>query len=239
LSELLAFMSQYKFVFIPIFFILGAFFCFFGRRTFDIALFLIVAMAGVLISGSLFMQLTNINSSPATKWVIFGVCLLIGIGLGYIALKFEKVGFFALGLVLGVVGGFFLYQLILSPILAGQTNSSSTGTIVFWVTVVILGLIGGLLGMWLSEDIKIISTAVIGAYTMIRSISVLIGGFPPEIQVAEGTAQFTPVAYAYLAFIIIFTVLGLYVQFRHKKQEEDDKQENNADNYANNIPEYA
>jgi Domain of unknown function (DUF4203) len=145
-------MAQYKFVFIPVFFILGAFFCFFGRRTFDIALFLIVAMGGLLISGSLFFQLTNVTSAPATKWVIFGVCILIGVGLGYLAIKFEKVGFFGLGLVLGVVGGFFLYQLILSPILANDTNtSSSTGTIVFWATVVVLGLIGGFIGMWLSE----------------------------------------------------------------------------------------
>lgn len=151
LSELIAFMSQYKFIFVPVFFILGAFFCFFGRRTFDIALFLIVAMAGLLISGSLFMQLTNITSAPSTKWVIFGICLLIGIGLGYLAIKFEKVGFFGLGLVLGIVGGFFLYQLILSPILSGNNTASSTGTIVFWITVVVLGMIGGFLGMWLYE----------------------------------------------------------------------------------------
>jgi hypothetical protein len=65
------------------------------------------------------------------------------------------------------------------------------------------------------------------------------GGFPPEIQVAEGTAQFSAVAYAYLAFIIIFAILGLYVQFKHKKEDEDNKNENNVDNYQNNIPDYA
>jgi hypothetical protein len=84
---------------------------------------------------------------------------------------------------------------------------------------------------------------------MVRSVSVLIGkkkfdfdrigGFPPEIQVAEGTAQFTPVAYAYLVFIIIFAVLGLYIQFKNKKEDDDNKNENSADNYQNNIPDYA
>jgi Domain of unknown function (DUF4203) len=145
-------LAQYKFIFIPVFFILGAFFCFFGRKTFNVALFLIVAMGGLLISGSLFFQLTNISSGASTKWVIFGVCILIGCGLGYLSIKFEKAGFFGIGLVLGIVGGFFLYQLILSPILANDQNtSSSTGTIVFWITVVVLGLVGGFLSMWLEE----------------------------------------------------------------------------------------
>lgn len=132
------FLEKYKYVFVGIFIILGFFTCFFGQQMMKACIFIITAVGGAMISGSLFFEFTHLSTEEWTLWLIFAVCVIIGCVLGYIAIKIETIGFVALGIVLGAVGGLVLYNAVLAPFLAGKQ-------VVLYVSVGVLAIIGGAL----------------------------------------------------------------------------------------------
>jgi len=229
LSEFLNFLSTYKGLFIAIGVIFGVFCTFWGLKMFNITIFVVVAIAGTFICGSLFYEFVSYQASGGTLWVVFLICLIIGCILGYLAVTLEKLGFFALGVALGVIGGMFLYQGVLAPFLSGH------GSAVFYVFCGLLGLVGGLISLWLYKDVIIFSTAAVGSYMSVRAVSVIFGGFPAEEEVASGAASFTAVAYVYLVCIGVMFVAGLIVQFKHKKEQEDESNMDNMDNISKNL----
>ena len=130
------FMEEYKYIFVAVFVILGFFICFFGFQTLKVTIFIIAAIAGIIISGLIFFHFTKLDTPRWALWVIFIACIIVGLILGYIAVRFEAVGFVALGLVLGGVGGLFLFNLVLAPFVEGKKW-------VLYVVCSILAVIGG------------------------------------------------------------------------------------------------
>lgn len=233
-AQLFLFLEQYKYIFGVIFLLLGIFICFYGFKAFEICLFLIGAIAGTFLSGTLVMEFVTFNSSGGEKWVLFGVCVLIGLVCGYLAVKFEKVGFFALGAALGVVAGSILYFAILAPIFTGNSSgNSATPQIVFYVTLVLLGIIGGLLGIWIYKAIIVISTSIVGAFLAIDSIASMTGFSISAI--AAGITPFSGIAYLWVALTVIMAIGGMVVQFKHQKEKEDNDAEANPNTIYNNL----
>jgi len=231
-AQLMLFLEQYKYIFGIVFILLGIFVCFYGFKAFNVCLFIIAAVAGTFLSGTLVMEFVTYNSANAEKWVLFGVCMLIGLVCGYLAVKFEKVGFFALGAALGVVAGSILYFAILAPIFS-SSSSTSTPQIVFYVTLVLLGIIGGLLGIWIYKAIIVISTSIVGGFMCIDSIASMTGF--SIAAVANGTQQFSGIAYLWVALTVIMAIGGMVVQFRHQKEQEDNDAEANPNTIYNNL----
>jgi hypothetical protein len=229
MSQFINFLAKYQGIFIAIGVIFGIFCVFWGLKMFNITIFVVVAFAGTFICGSLFYEFVSYQASGGTLWVVFLICVIIGCILGYLAVTLEKLGFFALGVALGVIGGMFLYQGVLAPFLSGH------GSAVFYVFCGVLGLVGGLLSLWLYKDVIIFSTSAVGSYMAVRAVSVIFGGFPAEEEVASGAASFTPVAYVYLVCIGVLFVAGLIVQFKHKKEQEDESNMDNMDNISKNL----
>jgi len=228
-SEFIHFLAKYKGIFVAIGVIFGVFCTFWGLKMFNITIFVVVAIAGTFICGSLFYDFVHYNASGGTLWVIFFICLVIGCILGYLAVTLEKIGFFALGGALGVVGGMFLWSAVLGPMLQGK------GTAWFDIICGVCAVIGALLSMWLYKDIIIFSTAIVGSYMAVRAVSAVLGGFPPESELASGAASFSGWAYAYLVVMGVMAVAGIIVQFKHKKEQEDETNMDNMDNISKNL----
>lgn len=69
-----------------------------------------------------------------------------------------------------------------------------------------------------------IATSFIGSYITIRSISILFGGFPNELDLSQrlqtGVYSGMPwYVYLYLGLILILFVLGLFVQTKVQNQD--------------------
>jgi len=233
LGQFIAFLAKYEIIFVVLFVLFGIFLIFFGLKMFNITIFMVTAVVGTFASGSLFYMFTSYSTSGGLLWVVFFIALIIGCTLGYLAVKFEKVGFFGLGFCLGGVGGMFLFNGVILPFLS--TSQGQNYQWLFYVVLSVLAVIGGLLALWIWRDVIIIATSVIGSYMMVRSLSVVIGGFPPETAVAAGTAKFSGVAYAYLVAIVILAIVGVIYQERQKKLREDQNEEANMENIYKNM----
>jgi MFS family permease len=230
-GQFIAFMTQYEVIFIIIFILFGIFLIGWGLKMFNITIFLVTAVVGTFASGSLFYSFTSYSTAGGILWVVFFVSVLIGCVLGYLAVKFEKVGFFGLGFCLGGVGGMVLFNSVILPFLSATENFQW----LFYVVVCILAVCGGLLALWIWKDVIIIATSVIGSYMVVRSFSVIFGGFPAETAVASGQVHFSGVAYAYLAVMVILAIGGIVHQERQKKLREDNNEEANMENIYKNM----
>jgi len=112
--------------------------CFFGYQLFNFAVFTLATIAGTSFTGILVFFFTDYSTKSFTLWLLFAVCLVIGILLGVLALKLEPLGFLILGIVLGVVAGSFLYNAAIAPFFKGSP-------VVLYLTEILSGLIGALL----------------------------------------------------------------------------------------------
>jgi hypothetical protein len=98
--------------------------------------------------------------------------------------------------------------------------------LLLYISISVLGLVFGVLAIVFYQVFVIISTSICGAYITIRSISLPIGGFPNEFDIAEQiqnqnldftvTWQF----YVYMNAIIIMALIGMFVQWKIKKRSD-------------------
>jgi hypothetical protein len=219
LNQFFNFLQANQYPFIAVCVVLGIFFTFFGLQVFNVTVFLITTIAGTFVSGILFFEFVKFGTQSWILWVIFGTCLTIGAVLGYLAVKYEKLGFFALGSYLGVIGGLLLYNTILIHVMHDGQNG------LFYVIIAACGIIGGGIAIWLWKDVIIIATSIIGSYMTVRALSVLIGGFPNEIAVVNGAEELNLNAYLYLLGIALKAFLGMYFQFKQKRKREEEEDE--------------
>jgi len=151
--------------------------------------------------------------------VVLSFVLAIGLGVlvGFLLKKFLVVGFG----ILGFLAGFFLGNLLYNLVLVTFLQSS----VVLFIVAFGLGFAGAYFSVVNKGELKIYITALLGAYSFVRGISVFAGGYPNEVtlyeQLNNGTAQFTPVFLGYLAGILVVFVLGVLWQNKHKHTHDD------------------
>jgi len=84
----------------------------------------------------------------------------------------------------------------------------------FWLMVIGIGSIFGIVSFWKYKFIMIFATAFIGSYMMTRGVSLYLGGYPNEFtlvsQIKQGGTLHWPF-YIYMAFIGILTIAGVIV----------------------------
>eukprot|EP00331_Platyophrya_macrostoma_P030491 CAMPEP_0176448190 /NCGR_PEP_ID=MMETSP0127-20121128/25603_1 /TAXON_ID=938130 /ORGANISM="Platyophrya macrostoma, Strain WH" /LENGTH=409 /DNA_ID=CAMNT_0017835027 /DNA_START=36 /DNA_END=1265 /DNA_ORIENTATION=+ len=222
--QLSNFVTQYKVIFIIVGIVIGAFVGFFGLRMFKPTLFLIgFVITTLFFLFILFTFALGINPTVGAQWGCLAGSLVLGILAGILAVKLEKVGVFLLGAWLGTSGSFLLYSLILSHFNAGR--------VVLIIFSVVLALITGILALLIFEHVVIIATAFTGAYLVIRGASLFAPAgytYPNEIEIARdiqynGFAHIPWTFYLYFPLIVIITIAGAYVQYRHKRARDEEK----------------
>lgn len=216
-NQLINFINKHSAAFAIIFGIAGVFLIFFGLQLFKVTVFVVAAVVGSLFVGTLFFAFTDFGTEQWILWIIFAVAIIFGLVLGSVAVKFKRFAYFAIGAGLGVVGGFILYNAILSPIVKGQYGVGP-----FYLTVGICAIIGGGAAFCLLQGIVIVGSSFIGSFMAVKAVASFIGGFPTETYVAQGIESFDPVVYAYLAAIIVFGCFGVYFQSKNERVPEAD-----------------
>lgn len=220
-NALIQFIDEYKWIFGIVFIVVGLFFAFFGFKLFQIALFIVgTVVVSFLILFIFYATFLKENTKEWVGWTVFACSILLGLLAGFLLVKLEK---FA-GAILAGWGGFLLGVLLCETVLYFAKSA-----VLFWVVNVAFAIIFAALGFFMFDHAVMISTAFIGSYMTMKGIGIMAGGFPNIyvlIEMIENNAINTipGVFYAYLAGIIILTVICTVIQYKFflKKKQQDE-----------------
>lgn len=201
-----------------LFLVVGTVTCFMGRTLFKPVIFIV----GVIMATSLIMLISystflSDNDKTWVGWVVLAVAVLLGLLLGYLFIKFIKLGAFALA----AWGGFSFALLIYNAFL--YKMDSDVG---FWCFTIGTAIVFGVLALCFFDHILIHATALLGSFMAIYGIGLVAGRYQNPFTIVEmiknGTiTSIDPVFYAYLAGNLIMYVLGFLFQYRQKNGNPD------------------
>lgn len=138
-------------------------------------------------------------------WLVFGISLVIGAIVGLILAKLSRLGV----AVLAGWGGFCLGMVLYSAFLYKADGDKH---ILFWIFNISLGVIAGILSIFLFNHAIVIATSIAGSYCFIRGISMYAGGYPNEMELIQmlkynGLSSIDPRFYGYLAGFIVGAII--------------------------------
>lgn len=213
INALWKFFYNYRMLFGGILIAFGLFICLFGRMLFKPVIFVLGLVAFVFLSMLFFYSVFfNANTKAYVGWIVLSVSAVVGILVGLLLAKFSKLGL----AVLAGWGGACLGLVLWSAFLY-KTNSQ----IAFWCIIVFIALICAGLSFCIFEHLVIIATSFVGAYGLVRGISVYAGGYPNEFTIVQLIQnglidQINPIFYIYLGGIVVAFIIGMIVQYKMK-----------------------
>jgi hypothetical protein len=112
------FVNRFSFIFGALLIIIGIFEAFYGAKVVIVTVFLVTSMATItVVFIFLFQFIIPSGGNPNIVWVVLGISSILGIFLGYIVSKYNKI---VIGLILGgymgYIVGIILYDSILMKI---------------------------------------------------------------------------------------------------------------------------
>ena len=159
---------------------IGGYLCFVGGRFPGTTLFIFSTLAVSLIELFMLFIFVLPNFSPIWTVPIVGiVCLGMGLGMGYGAAKWPKIGVMIMGFSLGSLLGFLVYWAFME-----SSVSSTTAKI---ITVFGVALVTALMYIVMFDYMVIMTSAIFGAYILIRGLTMYIGGYINEFTVVLAT----------------------------------------------------
>jgi len=227
MNGLIQFIDQYKWFFGPGFIAVGIFFGFVGLGLFKVALFIVmtIAVAGVLlfICYATFLKDTT---EVWVGWLMVGISVILGLVAGGLSVMLEN---YAAAILAGWGG--FLLGVMLNETVLWLANQAW----LFWVVNIVLALVFALLGYKFVDHAIVFATSFIGAYMMMKGIGIMAGGFPNIYVLIEmikngAIDSIDPVFYAYMAGVVIMTIVCVVCQWKtwlKKKQEKEAHPYNN------------
>jgi hypothetical protein len=150
-----------------------------GKRFFKISLF-IVGTTVLTLASTLFVftAFLNRDSSDLTGWIIFSVCLVVSMIGGLLLSKFFRFGIAVAAGWGGVVVALILYNSFVFKI-------DNSHKVVFWIFIVLMAVVFAALSFKFCWPAVIVATSIAGAYSFIRGISVMAGGYPSELDIIK------------------------------------------------------
>ncbi|KAL4504290.1 hypothetical protein ABPG72_021128 [Tetrahymena utriculariae] len=225
-SSIWNFMNDNKWVGTIFLIVVGFFLCFFGLKLIKLTLFLTGFTLGFLLSFFIFEACLKPDSSSGLNWTAIIVSVLVGIVGAIIAFKVERAGIFCLGALAGTFLAFIIFNTF---------HFASSNKFVLWIEVGLCSFIFGCLCIYIKSYILILASSLVGAYMIVRGISLYPGGFPNELTVSQqlknGDWSFPWYYYLYLAAIIILKVCGGIFQYRRYKNKGSSRESNTSDDY--------
>lgn len=187
--------------------VIGGFQWAFGQKLFKPTLFLIgtISVLGLVLFVFYAVFLPT-GSKSWTIWVVGAVGLLLGLILGYFLAKLVRVGVAALGAWIGVILALLIHSAFLYSI-----HSQA----VFLTMLIGFGIVFGGISFWKYKLFLMFGTAFIGSYLSVRGVSLFAGGYPNEFtminQIHEngGLTDIHWPVYVYLCVILLMTAFGI------------------------------
>lgn len=155
--------------------VMGFFLCFFGNKFVNLVIFLVVAFACLVILGSLFFQyaLFKVKEEWA-KWLSLAGIIGVSCLIGWSIMRARKYGIGLVSAWGGVMVGFIITTaFVVGPAWAYYLILAMSGALAFYVAIKV------------EKTVVIISTSFIGAYGIVRGVSLYVGGFPSETDLHE------------------------------------------------------
>lgn len=196
-----------------LFLVSGLIICFMGRTIFKPILFIVSCFTTfclvMLLSYSTF--LSN-NPKAWAGWVTLAVAILLGLLLGWLLLKFIRIGIFLVAAMGGYSVGLLIYNAFLYKM------NSQTG---FWCFTMGMALLFGVLSLCFFNHLLIHATAILGSFIAVYGIGLVAGRYTNPFTVAELIEKgliknVDPVFYAYLGGNLVLYVMGVMYQYRQK-----------------------
>lgn len=196
----------------------GLFLAFFGNKfvNFVIGLVGFIASSVVLLYVAMWLvEATNKTPKDWVIWTVLAVCLILGVGIGFLLVKSRKVGIAIMAGWGGATLGFIL-----------TTTFVVESTAAYWGIIVACAIVAAFFAFKTEKLVIMLATALLGAYLSIRGISMYAGGFPNESALhAELQAgvitwdTFPKTYYAYFAGIFVLSGISFWYQRKHNKNE--------------------
>jgi len=216
------FLEKYAFLWGAALIVLGVFLAFFGNKFVSAVLFMAGMIftwaAGVLITFYC-LQKAEKETSNVANWIIIASFGIVAIPVGYGVMKARKYGI----AILSVFGGVMLGLLL-------TTTLFIDSKVVYWCIVIGCGIIVGLIALKTQEIVVMGCTSFIGAYSIIRGISLYVGEFPSEGSLQDMIESgiltwdnFPKAFFAYLAGIVVIFIASFYYQYKHNKSSDKKK----------------
>ena len=177
LNALWTFLDKYDFIWGVLLIVGGIFLCFFGRKLFKAAIFMVTAILVVFLILLIFYTTFLEDTTEVwVGWTVLVVSILLGLVAGFFMMKLERVG---VSLLAGWGG--FLIGVMINEMALYKVESSA----LFWSVSISCGIIAAVLSFFIFEHVLINMTAFAGAYMLVRGVSMYAGGFPNEFTLAE------------------------------------------------------
>lgn len=214
------FINKYYYLWGAALIVLGVIVGFFGNRFVNLVIFLTFFFASFCILGSVFfyMFMDKIEKDWA-KWAAAAGILVVSGGLGYFILRLRK---WAVALVSawgGVLLGFILTS----------TFVISTEWL-YWVVLVACAVVAFFLALKTQNTVMMITTGFVGSYSMVRGVSLYVGGFPSETdlhdEIQKGAVEWNTYDkkfYIYLGAIVLLTFITIFYQIKQDKKLKQPK----------------
>lgn len=177
MSKVWEYLGEHKVFFTILLLTVGFFECFFGYRSLKPTLFIVGCFSGF---GLLVAVLGEFVIGPDTEtvvvWVVLLITMLFGILLGYLTMSVKRIGIFCLGFWLGTALAFLLNNAVLHKLEKDY---------VIWVSILVLGSLGGIGSFIFHRHVVILATSFVGAYAIVRPFGWIADGFPNEFTLVE------------------------------------------------------
>ena len=220
MSKFFAFMERNNNLWGAVSIVIGIFFTFFGSKFVNAVIYIMGTLACFFIVSVLFFDIFMKNVKK--QWILWVVISLLFIGaniVGFILVKFRKLGIATLA----VWGGFMIGFMITTTFFINNLG-------VVWIIVIGCSLASWYTALKIEERTIMFLTCFSGSYFLIRGISMYAGGFPNEILLKKEIDQravewetFDKAFYGYLCAIIALTVMTTYYQVKHSTHSFNNK----------------
>ena len=171
------FLKDYNYLWGAVFILGGIFLCFLGRKLFGVAIFVITVFVSIFLLLLLFYTVfLSENTEDWVGWTVLACSVIIGLIIGFIMYRLQRIG----AAILAGWGGFMLGLLLNETVLYKAESE-----ILFWCVGIACGIVCALLTFVIYNHIIIISTAFMGAYFFWRGISLYAGGYPNEFELIK------------------------------------------------------
>ena len=198
--------------------IVGIFECFLGLAIIKETIFFVGFLGAFGFLMMIFGEfILDSSSGVFASWLLILISVLVGTLIGYISTSLPKIGFMCLGFWIGFVMGFIINNLFLYKVTIDPPG------LLLYVIMGMFGLIFAFISACLWRHICIVGTSFLGAYLVIRVLSLWIGSYPNELSVPK-QIKFKEIPYVdwqfYIYFIglMILTTMGMILQFRNKRK---------------------
>ena len=201
--------GKYKWLFAVVMFGIGVFLLLWGGVYVKVTIFIFVFMTVVALIWILLYGLILPDSTPEwVGWIVLVASVAAGLFAAFYMMCWMKLGVFLLACWVGGCGGSMLYDAIVSHIVHS--------TVALWIMVIVCALIVGVISLKLYKQVIVIGSALLGAYMILRAISVVGGGWPNSFTLNDSN----DVPWTFYMYLIAFIVLGGFgIWFQVKKHD--------------------